>query len=57
MDQHEMDEEYLHARARMERRTVTAQQEDTYNARIRTLVKLQNAPAARRIAFDEVIGI
>lgn len=59
MEQHEVDDEYLRSRSRMEHLKVTMQQEDAYNARIRVLVidlKKSN-PAARRIAFDEIMGV
>ena len=59
MENIDFDEEYLVSRARQERRSISATQEDAYNARIRVLVidqKKSNC-AARRIAFDEIIGI
>ena len=57
MDELEMDEEYLIARAKRNYMKVTMQQEDEYMARVRVLVidQKKSNSEARRMAFEEII--
>ena len=57
MDELEMDEEYLIARAKRNNLKVTIQQEDLYMARVRVLVidQKKSNSEARRMAFEEII--
>lgn len=57
MDELEMDEEYLIARAKRNNMKVTMQQEDEFMARVRVLVidQKKSNSEARRMAFEEII--
>jgi hypothetical protein len=57
MDELEMDEAYLLARAKRNYMKVTMQQEDEYMARVRVLVidQKKSNSEARRMAFEEII--
>ncbi len=57
MEELEMDEEYLIARAKRNYMKVTMQQEDEYMARVRVLVidQKKSNSEARRMAFEEII--
>ena len=57
MEELEMDEEYLIARAKRNYMKVTMQQEDLYMARVRVLVidQKKSNSEARRMAFEEII--
>ena len=57
MEEVEMDEEYLIARAKRNNLKVTIQQEDLYMARVRVLVidQKKSNSEARRMAFEEII--
>ncbi len=57
MEEVEVDEEYLIARAKRNYMKVTMQQEDLYMARVRVLVidQKKSNSEARRMAFEEII--
>jgi hypothetical protein len=57
MDELEMDEEYLIAKAKRNNMKVTMRQEDEFMARVRVLVidQKKSNSEARRMAFEEII--
>ena len=57
MEEVEVDEEYLIARAKRQNLRVTMQKEDLYMARVRVLVidQKKSNSEARRMAFEEII--
>ena len=57
MEEVEVDEEYLIARARLEHKKVSMHKEDLYMARVRVLVidQKKSNSEARRMAYEEII--